>query len=77
MVIQSHDKFKLVRVQINSKCVEDSRDNCPLIANPDQEDLDDDDQGVFLGIMIPCELLIRRFNPLRVLFGMRSRKKAR
>lgn len=31
----------------------------------------------FLGIMIPYELLIRRFNPLRVLFGMRSRKKAR
>jgi glucan biosynthesis protein C len=30
----------------------------------------------FLGIMLPYELLIRRFNPLRVLFGMRPKKKA-
>ena len=30
----------------------------------------------FLGIMVPYELLIRRFNPLRVLFGMRPRRKA-
>jgi glucan biosynthesis protein C len=30
----------------------------------------------FLGIMLPYELLIRRFNPLRVLFGMRRKKKA-
>lgn len=30
----------------------------------------------FLRIMLPYELLIRRFNPLRVLFGMRLKKKA-
>jgi len=28
----------------------------------------------FLGIMVPYELLIRRFNPLRVLFGLRPRR---
>jgi hypothetical protein len=30
----------------------------------------------FLGIVLPYELLIRRFNPLRVLFGMRPRKRS-
>jgi len=29
----------------------------------------------FVGIMLPYELLIRRLNPLRVLFGMRMRRK--